>query len=108
MKEHGCYDCIGMDCEGCDICHYMPTHWVQGKLDVDMMVVGINALGAAVVKDAAREYRHACRRYRRGDIYAKYLMQSLEGWFKSKDFDVFTKLDGEMLVDRIKKEEFSR
>ena len=64
------------------------------------------ALGNAVVLQAVKDYRQAYRRLRRhpNDHMAKRDVDEIERFFTGAHFNIFTELDGEMLLSRLQDE----
>ncbi len=65
------------------------------------------ALGNAVVLQAAKDYRSALRRLRRfpENKAAQKAAAECEEFFQGPLIEIYTNLDGKMLMDRIRKEE---
>lgn len=63
-------------------------------------------LANAIIVLAAKDYRVALRRWRRhpGSHEARYMVSKLEGFFRSAWYSVLTDVDGEYLMERIRKE----
>lgn len=64
------------------------------------------ALGNAVVLQAVKDYRRAYKRLLRhpNDHLAKRDVDEIEKFFTSAYFNIFTDLDGEMLMHRLQDE----
>lgn len=75
---------------------------IRGDLDHE----GCAALGNAVVLRAARDYVNALQRLRKNkhNVIAKAQVAELREFFRSRDFTLFSDLDGELLLDRIEHE----
>lgn len=66
--------------------------------------MGYQELGAAVVKQAVKDYRTAHRRLRRRpeDAAAAKDVKDIEAFFTSPYFEMFTDLDGPWMLRRLK------
>lgn len=64
------------------------------------------ALGNAVVLQAAKDYRAAYKRWKRHpeDAEVKSSLSQIERFFQSQRFHLFTELDGKALLHRLRKE----
>lgn len=64
------------------------------------------ALGNAVVLQAVKDYRDAIKKLSRGrnNSAAEQMKNECVRFFKSKHFNVFTELDGEILLQQLEKE----
>ena len=64
------------------------------------------ALGNAVVLQAVKDYRDAVHKLTRGkkNTIAESTKQECEGFFQSPYFNVFTQLDGKVLLSQLEKE----
>ena len=64
------------------------------------------ALGNAVVLQAAKDYREAVHKLSRGkkNTIAESTKQECERFFQSPYFNVFTQLDGKVLLSQLEKE----
>ncbi len=65
------------------------------------------ALGNAVVLQAAKDYRSALRRLKRfpDNKAAQSAAKECEDFFLGPVIEIYTNLDGKMIMDRIRKEE---
>lgn len=63
-------------------------------------------LANAIILQAVRDWKHAARRLRRHPecLDARQWKEETERFFRSGWFSMLTKLDGEMLLSRLKKE----
>ena len=61
-------------------------------------------LGNAVVKQAADDYRKALRGVGYNGKKPENVIKEVERFFRSHYFELFTKIDGEYLIERLKKE----
>lgn len=63
-------------------------------------------LANAIVVLAAKDYRVALRKRKRhpGSHEAQYRVSKLEGFFRSEWYGILTDVDGEYLMERIRKE----
>lgn len=75
---------------------------VRGNLNPE----GCEALGNAVILRAARDYVNVLRRLMKNkdNAMAQAQAKELRRFFKSQEFTVFSKLDGELLLARIDQE----
>lgn len=66
--------------------------------------MGYQELGAAVVKQAVKDYRTAHRRLRRRpeDAAAEKTIEEIEAFFEGPYFEMFTDLDGPWMLKRLK------
>ena len=64
------------------------------------------ALGNAVVLQAVKDYREAVHKLSRGkkNTNAESTKQECERFFQSPYFNVFTQLDGQLLLSQLEKE----
>lgn len=64
------------------------------------------ALGNAVVLQAVKDYRDAVKKLSRGkrNSSAEATKAECERFFKSGHFNIFTELDGEVLLSQLEKE----
>lgn len=64
------------------------------------------ALGNAVVLQAAKDYREAVKKLSRGkkNAMAESTKNECERFFKSTYFNLFTQLDGKVLLSQLEKE----
>lgn len=64
------------------------------------------ALGNAVVLQAVKDYREAVKKLSRGkkNTAAEQTKNECERFFKSSHFNVFTELDGAVLLTQLEKE----
>lgn len=64
------------------------------------------ALGNAVVVQAVKDYRNAVKKLSRGkkSTTAESVKKECERFFKSPYFNVFTHLDGKLLLSQLQKE----
>ena len=64
------------------------------------------ALGNAVVLQAVKDYRDAVKKLSRGkkNSSAEATKAECERFFKSGHFNIFTELDGKVLLSQLKKE----
>lgn len=78
---------------------------MRGKRSVKTEVAAKRLLGAVVVQ-AAEDYRAACRELRRHprNRAAERMKEETEHFFLSEDFCLYTKLRGELLLNKLMKE----
>lgn len=64
------------------------------------------ALGNAVVLQAVKDYREAVKKLSRGkkNVVAEATKNECERFFKSTYFNIFTQLDGKVLLSQLEKE----
>lgn len=64
------------------------------------------ALGNAVVIQAAKDYREACAKLKKNpeNVSAKAMKEETEKFFESQRFNMFTELDGKALLEALRKE----
>ena len=64
------------------------------------------ALGNAVVLQAVKDYRDAVKKLSRGrtNVAAESMKNECERFFTSNYFNLFTSLDGKMLLSQLQKE----
>ena len=64
------------------------------------------ALGNAVVLQAVKDYREAVKKLSRGKVNhaAEQMKNECERFFKSCHFNIFTNLDGNVLLSQLEKE----
>lgn len=64
------------------------------------------ALGNAVVLQAVKDYRDAVKKLSHGrkNTAAEDTKKECEGFFKSSHFNIFTSLDGKVLLSQLEKE----
>ena len=63
-------------------------------------------LGNAVVLQAVKDYRDAVKKLSRGKVNhaAEQMKNECERFFKSSHFNIFTNLDGNVLLSQLEKE----
>lgn len=63
-------------------------------------------LGNAVVLQAVKDYRKAYKHLMRypHSLKAKHEVGNIEAFFRNQRFNLFTGLDGEMILDRLQEE----
>ena len=66
----------------------------------------LEELGNAVVLQAVRDYRAALQRLRKHptDGYASKMKYDCEEFFQSQRFDLFTRIDGKWLMEKLREE----
>lgn len=64
------------------------------------------ALENAVVVQAVKDYRDAVHKLSRGkkNMAAETMKKECERFFKSSDFNIFTQLDGKVLLSQLERE----
>lgn len=64
------------------------------------------ALGNAVVLQAVKDYREAVKKLSRGKVnhVAEQMKNECKRFFKSSHFNIFTNLDGNVLLSQLEKE----
>ena len=67
---------------------------------------GYDALRNAVVLQAIKDYRKALKKLksRRRNVLAESTVKEVEEFFRSGRFSLFTEVDGEMLIKRLREE----
>ena len=67
-------------------------------------MLGLEMLRNAVVEQAVKDYRHEYKVLKRNpnNDHARHEMEQIEKFFLSDYFKVFTDLDGERLLSRVK------
>lgn len=63
-------------------------------------------LGNAVILQAVKDYRDAVKKLSRGKVNnaAEKMKKECEIFFKSEDFNIFTELDGKVILSQLEKE----
>ena len=67
-------------------------------------------LANAIVLQAVKDYQEALRKYYKGDRSYEVVHEKkhLEDWFHSDQFAIFTDLDPDTLIRRLKKEAYRK
>ena len=110
MTEHGCYDCKGRRCNGCDILHHTPTHWDERETSDRWIQESYAMLAAAIIKKAVDDYNQARRdrdRYPH-DFDAAMTIAGVEQFFLTHDFSALTDMDGAEMLSVVKRQEYRK